>query len=179
MILLAVVKLPSSHTGGGDNYNSYNNEYAGDIVIPSSVEYNGITYRVTSIGDNAFFNCSGLTSVTIPNSITSVGNGAFRGCSGLTSVTIPNSVTSIGKSAFLGCSALTSMSIGEGVTSIRAYAFKDCSSLTSIVWNAKHCGNFSYTSSPFYYYSTGSSSNNDYDLSSQITSFTFGDAVEM
>ena len=62
---------------------------------------------VTSIGDSAFFGCSGLTSVTIPASVTSIGKCAFYGCSGLTSVTIPDSVTSIGATAFLGCSSLT------------------------------------------------------------------------
>ena len=168
MINLNTVTIPNSVTSIGEG------AFRGcsgmtSVTIPNSV---------TSIGNSAFSGCSVLTSVSIPNSVTSIGDYAFNGCSSLTSVTIPNSVTSIGLSAFLGCSGLTSVSIGEGVTSIRAYAFKDCSSLTSIVWNAKHCGNFSYTSSPFYYYSTGSSSDNDYDISSQITSFTFGEAVE-
>ena len=66
--------------------------------------------NVTSIG-SAFFGCSGLTSITIPNSVTSIGTSAFYGCSGLTSVTIPNSVTSIGMSAFYGCTGLTSITI--------------------------------------------------------------------
>ncbi len=108
-----------------------NNYVNGDVVIPSSVEYNGTTYSVTSIGESAF-DCSGLTSVTIPNSVTSIGRWAFWGCSGLTSVTIPNSVTSIGRSAFSACSGLTSVTIPTGVTSIGDYAFSGCSSLTSI-----------------------------------------------
>ena len=85
---------------------------------------------VTSIGNNAFKDCSGLTSVNIPNSVTSIGGSAFNGCSGLTSVNIPNSVTSIGSSAFSGCSGLTSITIPEGVTSIGSYAFNGCSRLT-------------------------------------------------
>ena len=109
-----------------------NNHVSGDVVIPSSVEHNNVTYSVTSIGEYAFKNCSGLTSVTIPNSVTSIGERAFYGCSGLTSVTIPNSVTSIGNSAFWGCSGLTSVTIPNSVTSIGGSAFSDCSGLTSI-----------------------------------------------
>ena len=86
-----------------------NNYVSGDVVIPSSVTNNGTTYSVTSIGDAAFSDCSGLTSVTIPNSVTSIGDRAFYYCSGLTSVTIPNGVTSIGGSAFYGCNGLTSI----------------------------------------------------------------------
>jgi hypothetical protein len=71
------------------------NSYTGDVVIPESVVYNANTYSVTSIGDFAFNDCSGLTSVTIGNSVTSIGNYAFDDCSGLTSVTIPNSVTTV------------------------------------------------------------------------------------
>ena len=70
------------------------------------MEHQGITYSVTSIGDYAFYYCSGLTSVTIPNSVTSIGVETFAYCSGLTSVTIPNSVTSIGFEAFANCSEL-------------------------------------------------------------------------
>ena len=72
------------------------------LIIPDSVTYNGHTYFVTSIGDSAFCQCRGLTSVTIGNSVTSIGNYVFGYCSGLTSITIPNSVTAIG-SAFWGC----------------------------------------------------------------------------
>ena len=87
---------------------------------------------VASIGDSAFFGCSGLTSITIPDSVTSIGWDAFYNCSGLTSVTIGNGVTNIAGSAFRGCSGLTSIIIGNGVTSIGDYAFYDCSGLTSI-----------------------------------------------
>ena len=87
---------------------------------------------VMSIGDGAFQNCSGLTSVTIPNSVTSIGDYTFRDCSGLTSVTIPNSVTSIGGDAFGGCSGLTSLTIPNSVTSVGLLAFGDCSGLTSM-----------------------------------------------
>ena len=109
-----------------------NNYVNGDVVIPNSVEYNGTTYSVTSIGWGAFRGCSGLTSVTIGNSVTSIGNMAFYGCTGLTSVTIPNSVTSIGIEAFYWCRNLTSVTIGSGVTSIDMRAFSECPALTSV-----------------------------------------------
>ena len=87
---------------------------------------------VTSIGDYAFSYCSGLTSITIPDGVTSIGDYAFSYCSGLTSITIPNSVTSIGRSVFYNCSGLTSITIPDSVTSIGSYAFYGCSGLTSI-----------------------------------------------
>ena len=114
-------------------YQEYeNSNYSGSVVIPQSVTYNGKTYSVTSIGGKAFYSCSGLTSVTIPNSMTSIGNYAFEGCSSLTSVTIPNSVTNIGKSAFMNCSGLISVTIPNSVTNIGDYAFSGCSGLISI-----------------------------------------------
>ncbi len=117
-----------------------------NTVIPNSVTSIGgsafyncsglisvtIPNSVTSIGGSAFYNCSGLTEVIIPNSVTSIGNYAFYGCSGLTSVTIPNGVTAIGYRAFDGCSGLTSVTIPNSVTSIGKQAFYNCSSLTSV-----------------------------------------------
>ena len=116
----------------GSKSDSYSNEYQGNVAIPEEVTYMNRTRKVTSIGSNAFYDCKGLTSVTIPNSVTSIGNGAFAGCYGLTSVTIPNSVTSIGDSAFSGCSGLTSVTIPNSVTSIGNYAFYGCKGLTSV-----------------------------------------------
>lgn len=92
-----------------------------------------VTLRfATSIGNRAFFGCSCLTSITIPNSVTSIGDDAFGACDGLTSLTIGNSVTSIGECAFFGCSGLTSLIIPNSVTSIGWGAFDDCRGLTSI-----------------------------------------------
>ena len=90
----------------GSNYDSYSNEYQGDVAIPEEVTYMNRTRKVTSIGNYAFCECFGLTSVTIGNSVTSIGDYAFYYCSGLTSVTIPNSVTSIGNYAFRDCYGL-------------------------------------------------------------------------
>ena len=100
----------------------------GSITIPNKL---GV-YPVKSIGSYAFYNCSGLTSITIPYSVTSIGYWALYGCSGLTSITIPDSVTSIGNLAFYKCSGLTSITIPDSVTRIDPSAFSRCSGLTSI-----------------------------------------------
>ena len=110
----------------------YSSPMGGNVVIPESVTYGNNTYRVTSIGMCAFANCSGLASITIPESVTSIGRFAFNKCSSLTFVTIPESVTSIGGSAFQACSSLTSITIPASVSSIGDNAFGYCSSLTSI-----------------------------------------------
>ena len=100
--------------------------------IPAGLAEYTIPNSVTTIGDNAFDNCSSLTSVTIPDSVTTIGGSAFSGCSSLTSITIPNSVTTIGYKAFYYCSSLTSITIPDSVTSIGSTAFYYCSSLTSV-----------------------------------------------
>ena len=92
-------------------------------VIPNSV---------TSIGDCAFYGCTGLTKLTLPNSVTSIGDGAFSGCRGLTELTLPNSVTSIGDCAFYGCTGLTELILPNSVSSIGDIAFTYCSGLEKI-----------------------------------------------
>lgn len=97
------------------------------VNIPS-VGVLDIPDHVTSIGQNAFENCSSLTSVTIPDSVTSIGMSAFYGCTGLTSVTIPDSVTSIGSEAFYYCSSLTNITykgtIAEWKNIVKGYRWK-------------------------------------------------------
>ena len=107
-------------------------KYTGDIVIPSQTTIDGKVYNVTKVGNKAFYECTSLTSITIPDGVTSIGNYAFYYCIGLTSITIPDSVTSIGDLAFYGCSGLTSITIPNSVTSIGVFAFLDCSGLTSV-----------------------------------------------
>ena len=130
-------------------------------TIPETVTHDGTTYTVTSIGDAAFFRCSSLTSITIPNSVTSIREMAFVDCSSLTSITIPNSVTSIGAAAFQECSSLTAITIPNSVTSIGRDAFAYCSSLTSVT-----IGN-----------SVTSIGNGAFDHCSSLTSITIPNSV--
>ena len=91
-----------------------------------------IPNSVTTLGEKAFYNCSSLKSATIGESVEKIGNSAFYGCSDLKSITIPNSVTAIGDRAFCDCSSLKSVTIGDSVTAIGWCAFYRCSSLTSV-----------------------------------------------
>ena len=124
MILLPVIANADAVEIDGIYYNlitkvklaevtSNPNKYAGRVVIPESFTYNGVNYSVTNIGGEAFRNCFGLTSITIPNSVTSIGNYAFSGCSGLNSITIPKSVTKIGVDTFADCHGLSSVHISD------------------------------------------------------------------
>lgn len=155
----------------------YNKAFAGctnltSVVIPNSM---------TNIWNAAFYGCSSMTSVTIPDGITSIMGGVFGGCSSLTEIIIPNGVTSIGANAFEGCSSLTSITIPENVTSIDGMIFNGCTSLTSVVWNAKNCADFGSQDNTllrYYYYDSKNYKVYEKDISSQITSFVFGDDVE-
>lgn len=125
----------------------YFSDYSGSVVIPESVTYNGKAYQVTSIGTLAFYQCSSLTSVTIPHSVTIIGIGAFSGCSGLTLITIPENVTSIGEGAFENCINLESITLPNGITGISDVTFVRCSSLKSITIpeNVTNIGNYAFS----------------------------------
>ncbi len=151
LFVCARIAFAQSFSANGINYNvldetfktvgvTSGGSYSGDVTIPETVEYNNESYTVTQIGYDAFYGCSALTSVILPNTLTLIDDYAFGRCSSLTSITIPRDFTTIdGSNVFYGCS-----------------------SLTSIVWNAKnYTGDYPFNR-----------------IASQITSFTFGDAVE-
>ena len=107
------------------------NPYSGSITIPAYVIHEGYKYPVTAIGQEAFYECENLVSVTIPNSVTSIGLAAFASCSGLKSVSLSNSLKIIGKYAFSNCKSLRTITIPNSVTTIEDCAFEGCSNLTT------------------------------------------------
>ena len=112
--------------------NNGDQKYSGDIVVPEKVKASdGVEYPVTAFGENAFKECRGLKSVTIPSSVTSLGKSCFDGCWDLTSITIPSSVTSLGDGCF-SASGLINVTIPSSVTSLSPLCFMGCSSLTSV-----------------------------------------------
>ena len=109
------------------------NTYSGDVVIPETVTYRGVTYTVTKIDNLAFFSCPNLTSVTMPETITAIGNRTFKGCTSLTSITVPDKVTSIGVNAFENCTALRVVTLGSGLQTVGTQAFHNCTALHTVI----------------------------------------------
>lgn len=123
-----------------------NVKYEGDIVIPSTVTYDGVEYSVTSIGNYAFYNCSSLTEINIPQGITTIGSCAFDGCSGLTKAKFSSieSLCNINFSdnygnplyyahhLYINEEEVTNVIIPSSITTIRNYTFYGCSSITAI-----------------------------------------------
>lgn len=140
---------PSGHTlhydtigGSAAVVGFYNGTLTGDLIIPDSVTYNGVTYAVTEIYENAFRNNPGMTSVSIPNTVRWIGGMAFKNCTGLTSITIPESVTRIGfipsrqvfDCTFQGCTGLTEVIFNADSCISMRNPFLDCdNSITTLV----------------------------------------------
>ncbi|MBR3565144.1 MAG: leucine-rich repeat domain-containing protein [Paludibacteraceae bacterium] len=135
------------------------------VAIPSSFNYSGQSYSVTSIGTSAFEGLTNLQSVTMPSTITTIGTDAFYGCTKLSNVNLQEGLTTINLRAFYNC-ALTEITIPSTVSSIGNSAFKG-NPTTTIIWKAKDCSIGSDDSAPFY------------STNSQVTSFTFADGVEV
>ena len=168
-----IVEMPSEFEVDGIYYRlinanevavtyKYGHKYTGDIIIPETINFGGMTYSVTAIGNEAFEGCVNLTSVSIPNSVssigqwaftgctklaninipnsvTTIGNGTFQNCIKLANINIPNSVTTIGDNAFAYCYRLTEITVPESVTTIGLTTFSYCYSLAEVTWNARNC----------------------------------------
>lgn len=143
MALMTFTVNAADFTVDGINYNVLSftdftcevttGDYEGNIVIPSEVTYNSKVLKVTCIGEKAFFKCSNLTSVNLPDGLTTIESEAFSGCNSLTSINFPNGLTVIEYSAFRNCNSITSpVDLQVGLTTIESYAFKGCSSITSV-----------------------------------------------
>ena len=138
----------------------------------SSLRTITIPNSVKSIGESAFYYCRSLTTITIPDSVTSIGDWAFYRCDRFTTITIPDSVTSIGDSAFRSCSSLTTITIPDSVTSIGNSAFRDCTSLTTVNFNAANCTYMGY------YDDYGNYNCTSFGGCSNLTTVNIGENVE-
>ena len=121
--------------------------FNGKAKIAANIVFNGSSYEVLGIKENAFRDCADLTMVVIPNSVTEIGYAAFDGCVGLKSAVISNKVSSIGIDAFRGCRGLTSLKIPDGVTTISHSSFAGCSGLTSLTIpsSVRVIGNYAFS----------------------------------
>lgn len=126
-------KITGENTVSVTENGSETNEYSGDIVIPTTVTNNSVTYMVTAIGNNAFMNCYDLTSVSIGDYVTEIGSKAFMSCTGLTEVVLGDYVISLDDMAFYDCTNLATVTFGKGLHEIGSNAFAGCTSLSTII----------------------------------------------
>ena len=131
---ISIEPLTFSLIDGTANYSltACNADYNGELNIPASIPAEGTECNVTEIAEWAFYECSGITDITISEGISFIKDGAFAGCSGLSAVTLPESLTSIGDGVFAGCTLLEQISIPDGITEIGNYSFFSCESLTEV-----------------------------------------------
>ena len=108
------------------------NKYSGDLTIPETITYDNDIYTVVAIGWRSLQNCTGLTSVNIPNSVTTIEDEAFSGCKGLVSMEIPSCITTLGSSVFSGCTGLTTFTIPANITSLGDGLLSNCTGLTQV-----------------------------------------------
>lgn len=139
-----------SSWGGGNVYDSRTNRFEsgnqnittripctdpyGDITIPETVEYLGVTFNVVRIGEHAFYGCRYLTSINIPSTVSSIGDSAFSGCTRLSTISL-NNISTISKKCFAGCSLLSSVNISASINTIEDSAFVGCTHITSFQLN--------------------------------------------
>ncbi len=104
----------------------------GSIVLPASAKYDGVRYVVTQIGEGAFRNCTGITSVTLPRTLSQIEKEAFAGCTSLREINTPQPLSVIGDYAFDGCVSLKAFSLEASISELGIGAFRDCASLTQL-----------------------------------------------
>lgn len=128
--LMGTRRATVTHRG---DWSQSSTSYAGDIVIPEQFVYNGNTYSVTSVGENAFAGCDELTSVSLPSTIKALSACAFLGCTNLRQVTLPSTIQAIASCAFTGCTSLQQISLPRQAELVDTLTLYCCSSLKSLV----------------------------------------------
>ncbi len=141
--------------------------HTGDAATWCNIQFSSQTSHPLYYAKRLYFNNQEVTALVIPETVTTIHPRAFANAENIQSVVIGNGVTTIGENAFYGCSNLQSLTVGENVATVATSALTGCSKLTSVVWNVKHCADFNRGSEGIFH-----------SLRNQITSFTFGDAVE-
>lgn len=142
VLALVICALPFSASALTYSYGDFYVEISGGKAIITGYKGSGTTaeipsafmdYPITTIDSEAFYDCSNLTSVTIPKSVTTIGNYAFQNCTALETISIPSSVTSMGTNVFKGCTSLNYVEFNASVTTIPNNTFYNCTALADMV----------------------------------------------